>query len=162
MVAKYASGQTAFGEHGVAPRQSPVPTSACMGDARTNPTTRPHVRLRRHGPTTQPWAKRSEANSAMGRAKLGVPPRALRVGAAGAQAKPGSGEERTAGAAKPRALPTAFGQPMRLWDLLDVDADHGFAEAARDLGDDVGVIVERGGLDDRRCPLGRVSCLEDA
>ena len=33
--------------------------------------------------------------------------------------------------------------------LLDVDADHGLAEAARDLGDHVGVVVERRRLDDR-------------
>ena len=38
---------------------------------------------------------------------------------------------------------------MRLGDLVDVDADHGLAETARDLGDHVGVVEERGGLDDR-------------
>ena len=44
--------------------------------------------------------------------------------------------------------PAALGQPVRLRDLLDVDADHRLAEPARDLGDHVGVVVERGGLDD--------------
>ena len=45
--------------------------------------------------------------------------------------------------------PAALGQPVRLRDLVDVDAHHGLAEAARDLGDDVGVVEEGGGLDDR-------------
>ena len=47
-------------------------------------------------------------------------------------------------------------------DVVDVDADHGLAEAAGDLGDDVGVVVEGGGLDDRGGALGRVAGLEDA
>ena len=36
---------------------------------------------------------------------------------------------------------------MRLGDVVDVDADHGLTQAARDLGDHVGVVVERDGLD---------------
>jgi hypothetical protein len=36
-----------------------------------------------------------------------------------------------------------------LGDLVDVDADHGLTEATGDLGDDVGVVVEGGRLDDR-------------
>ena len=47
-------------------------------------------------------------------------------------------------------------------DLVDVDADHGLAEAAGDLGDHVGVVVEGGGLDDRLGALRRVAGLEDA
>ena len=47
-------------------------------------------------------------------------------------------------------------------EVLDVDADHGLAEPARDLRDHVGVVVERGRLDDRLGPLGGVAGLEDA
>ena len=46
--------------------------------------------------------------------------------------------------------------------VVDVDADHRLAEAAGDLGDHVGVVVERGRLDDRGGALGRVARLEDA
>ncbi len=46
-------------------------------------------------------------------------------------------------------LPAALGEPVRLRDLVDVDADHRLAQPAADLGDDVGVVEERGGLDDR-------------
>jgi hypothetical protein len=50
----------------------------------------------------------------------------------------------------------------RLRDLVDVDADHGLAEPAGDLGDDVGVVEEGRRLDDRLGPLRRVAGLEDA
>ena len=46
-----------------------------------------------------------------------------------------------------RVLPAALGEAVGLRDVVDVDADHGFAEAAGGLGDDVGVVKERGGLD---------------
>ena len=49
-------------------------------------------------------------------------------------------------------LPAAFGEPVGLRDVLHVDADHGLAEPARHLGQHVGIVVERGGLDDRRGP----------
>ena len=49
------------------------------------------------------------------------------------------------------------GEPVRLRDLVDVDADHGLAEAAGDLGDDVGVVVEGGRLDDRLGAFGNQS-----
>src|SRR6478735_6761433 len=61
-----------------------------------------------------------------------------------------------------RRSPTALGEPVRLRDLVDVDADHGLAEAARHLGDDVRVVVEGRRLDDRLGALGRVAGLEDA
>ena len=51
---------------------------------------------------------------------------------------------------------------MGFGDLVDVEADHGFAEAAGDLGEGVGVVVEGGGLDDRFGALGGVAALEDA
>jgi hypothetical protein len=35
------------------------------------------------------------------------------------------------------ASPAALGEPVRLRDLVDVDADHRLAETAGDLGDDV-------------------------
>src|SRR4051794_34397725 len=45
--------------------------------------------------------------------------------------------------------PAALCETVRLRDLFDVDADHGLAQAAGDLRDDVGVVVERDRLDDR-------------
>ena len=46
--------------------------------------------------------------------------------------------------------------------VVDLLAPHRVAEAARDLGDDRGVGVVRGGLDDRLGPRRRVVALEDA
>src|SRR5437588_595140 len=43
--------------------------------------------------------------------------------------------------------PAALGEPVRLRELLDVDADHGLAQAAGDLREDVRVVVERRRLD---------------
>ena len=51
---------------------------------------------------------------------------------------------------------------MRLRHLLDVDADHRLAEAPRHLGQHIGVVVEGGGLDDRRGALRRIAGLEDS
>src|SRR4029453_18879645 len=56
--------------------------------------------------------------------------------------------------------PAPLGEPVRLGDVVDVDADHGFTQAAGDLGEHVGVVVERGGLDDRGGALRRVAGLE--
>src|ERR1700689_2890124 len=47
-----------------------------------------------------------------------------------------------------RGLPAAGGEVVGGWEGVQVDADHGLAEAAGDLGDHVRVIVEGGGLDD--------------
>ena len=69
---------------------------------------------------------------------------------------PGRGRKLVSGS------PAALGEPVVLRELLDVDADHGLAETARHLGDHVRVVVERGGLDDRRGARGRVAGLEDA
>src|SRR3954462_9998515 len=55
-----------------------------------------------------------------------------------------------------RRSPPAPGQPVRLGDLVDVDADHGLAQTARHLRDDVGVVVEGGRLVDGLPALGRV------
>ena len=51
---------------------------------------------------------------------------------------------------------------MRLWDVVDIDADHCLAEAAGDFRDHIGVIVEGGRLDDGRRPLLRIAGLEDS
>src|SRR4249920_1992996 len=59
-------------------------------------------------------------------------------------------------------LPAALGEPVRLRALVDVDAGHRLTPAAAHLGDHVGVVVERGGLDDGLGALGRVAGLEDA
>jgi pyridoxal 5'-phosphate synthase pdxS subunit len=59
-------------------------------------------------------------------------------------------------------LPAALSEAVRLRDLVHVDAHHGLAQAAGCLGDDVGVIEERGGLDHGSGTLGRVAGLEDA
>src|SRR3954451_23100389 len=59
-------------------------------------------------------------------------------------------------------LPAALGQPMGLRDVFDVDPDHRLAQPTAHLGDDVGVVVEGRGLDDRLGPLGWVAGLEDA
>src|SRR5579859_3442978 len=58
-------------------------------------------------------------------------------------------------------LPAAPGVVLVRGQGVQVDADHGLAEAAGDLGHDVGVVVERGGLHDRGGALGRVAGLED-
>ena len=50
---------------------------------------------------------------------------------------------------------------MRLRNLLHVDADHWLAQPARHLGQHVGVVVERGGLDDRGGALRGIARLED-
>src|SRR5664279_2022557 len=55
--------------------------------------------------------------------------------------------------------PAALGQPVRHRDVVDVDADHGLPQPSGDLGDDVGVVVERGRLDDRLGASGRVAGL---
>src|SRR4051812_32088427 len=59
-------------------------------------------------------------------------------------------------------LPAPLGEPVRLRDVGDVDADHRLAQAAGNLREHVGVVVERGRLDDRGRPLLRVAGLEDA
>ncbi len=51
---------------------------------------------------------------------------------------------------------------MRRRKVLHVDAHHGLTEPTGDLRHDVGVIEERGRLDDRLCPLRGVAGLEDA
>src|SRR3954447_24802601 len=61
-----------------------------------------------------------------------------------------------------RGLPAALGESMRHGQRVDRDADHCLAETARDLGDDVGVVVHRRGLDNGAGPLRRVARLEDA
>src|SRR5690606_7368134 len=58
--------------------------------------------------------------------------------------------------------PATLGQTVRDGDVVHVDADHGLTQAARNLGDHVGVVVERRGLDDRRGALGGITGLEDA
>ncbi len=47
-------------------------------------------------------------------------------------------------------------------DVSHVDPDHRLAEAAGDLGDDVGVVEVTGGLNDGLSALHRVAGLEDA
>src|SRR5205823_10693580 len=59
-------------------------------------------------------------------------------------------------------LPTAAGVALVLRQGVDVDADHRLAQAAGDLGDEVGVLECRGGRDDGLGPLGGVAGLEDA
>src|SRR6185437_14574854 len=61
-----------------------------------------------------------------------------------------------------RRLPAAGGVVLLGGQGVDVDADHRLAEAPGDLRDNVGVVVERGRLDDRGGALGRVARLEDA
>src|SRR5579862_2147502 len=58
-------------------------------------------------------------------------------------------------------LPATPGVVLVRGQGVQVDADHGLAEAAGDLGHDVGIVVERGGLHDRGGALGRVARLED-
>src|SRR6478735_11500003 len=60
-----------------------------------------------------------------------------------------------------RTLPAALCEAVRLRDLVYVDADHGLAQAAGGLGDDVRIIEEGGGLHDGGGALGRVAGLED-
>src|SRR5690606_19034885 len=59
-------------------------------------------------------------------------------------------------------LPAAFGEPMRLGNILHVDPDHRLAETAGNLGQHIGVIVEGGGLHDGAGALFGVAGLEDA
>ena len=54
-------------------------------------------------------------------------------------------------------LPAALRQAMRLRHLLDVDADHRLAEATGHLGQHIGVVIEGGGLHDRRGALRRIA-----
>src|SRR4029453_3575523 len=67
---------------------------------------------------------------------------------------PWATDARTAG------LPAPVGQPQL--EAVDLVAPHCLAEAAADLGQDAGVLVVRGGLDDRLGPAGGVVALEDA
>ncbi len=60
------------------------------------------------------------------------------------------------------AYQPALGQAMGLRDVLHVDADHRLAQPARHLGQHIGIVVEGGGLHDRRRAGGRVTGLEDA
>src|SRR5215471_2726843 len=64
--------------------------------------------------------------------------------------------------AGPGGLPAAVGVVLVLGERVEVDADHGLAEAAGDLGHDVRVVVEGGGLHDRGGALGGIAGLEDA
>ena len=80
-------------------------------------------------------ARRSSAQRARGRRPAGRGRRRWRASAAG------------------DGLPAALGEAVRLRDVVDVDADHRLAETAGDLGDHVGVVVERRRLDDRLGPL---------
>src|SRR5436190_5183684 len=61
-----------------------------------------------------------------------------------------------------RSLPAADRQPLALGDRLDRDALHRAPEALRDLGDDLGVLEVRGGLDDGVGHPRRILALEDA
>lgn len=61
-----------------------------------------------------------------------------------------------------RGLPTALGKPHRGGDFVDVEADHSFAQALRDFGEHLGVVVVGGGFNDGLGALGRVTRLEDA
>ena len=45
--------------------------------------------------------------------------------------------------------------------LFAVDANHGFAQTARNFGDDFRVVVVRNRLDDSSRPLGRIARFED-
>src|SRR5487761_37812 len=70
----------------------------------------------------------------------------------------GTGPELPAAAC--RRLPAAAGVVLLGRQVIQVDADHGLAQAPRHLGDHVRVVVEGGGLDDRGRALGRVAGLE--
>src|ERR1035441_9605017 len=62
----------------------------------------------------------------------------------------------------PGGLPAAGGVVLVGGQGIQVDADHGFAQATGDLGHHVRVVVEGGGLHDRGGALGRVAGLENA
>src|SRR6478609_5454911 len=59
-------------------------------------------------------------------------------------------------------LPAAVGVALGLGEGVAVDADHGLAEVAGRVRDDLRVVVEGGGLHDGGGALGRVAGLEDA
>src|SRR6187551_3032396 len=59
-------------------------------------------------------------------------------------------------------LPAADGEPLLRRDLAQRLATHRLAQAGADLGQDLRVVVVRGGLDDRRGVALRVLALEDA
>src|SRR4051812_45517284 len=59
-------------------------------------------------------------------------------------------------------LPAAVGVPLGLGEGVAVDADHGLAQVAGRVRDDLRVVVEGGRLHDRRGALRRVAGLEDA
>jgi hypothetical protein len=57
----------------------------------------------------------------------------------------------------PRSSPASSGVALLGRQGVQADAGHGLAKPAGHLGDDVGVVVERGRLHDRRGPGGRVT-----
>src|SRR5919206_648214 len=60
------------------------------------------------------------------------------------------------------ALPAAVRVALGLGEGVAVDADHGLAEVAGRVRDDLRVVVEGGGLHDGGGALGRVAGLEDS
>src|SRR6266849_1455746 len=63
---------------------------------------------------------------------------------------------------RPTQLPPPRGQPLIHGNLPKIQAAHRLAEAARHLGEHLGVLEVGGGLDDGPRPGGRVPALEDA
>ena len=57
----------------------------------------------------------------------------------------------------PRPSPASSGVALLGRERVQADPDHGLAKPAGHLGDDVGVVVERGRLHDRRGPGGGVT-----
>src|SRR4051812_29003220 len=112
---------------------------------------------------TRPGAACRYANQAMTRYAVHVR-RSRRNRVAGPVTEAWVGNEDRTGAEEREVedLPAALGQAVGLGELLHVDADLRLAEPAGDLGDDVGVVVEGGRLDDRLGPRRRVPGLEDA
>src|SRR3954453_3787257 len=111
---------------------------------------------------TRPGAACRYANQAMTRYAVHVR-RSRRNRVAGPVTEAWVGNEDRIGAEEREVedLPAALGQAVGLGELLHVDADHRLAEAAGDLGDDVGVVVEGGRLDDGRGPQGRGAGIEE-
>src|SRR6266511_1344238 len=156
------------------PGMTSASTSSSSPGRRTDRARAPQASSARRCSRTSPWSASTPTTGSA----LTVPPGSLRGAPPGA-AFPSSLRSsprrpraplrslcllvRSAGRLQaPLRSPAALGESVRYGDVVDVDADHGLAQAPGHLRHHVGVVVERGRLDDRGAPLGRVTGLEDA